>query len=306
MIVGDKIWVRNIRTNKMSEVPFQDYGSDPWEAAFEEMINKGYEFEIGNPFGNFDNSWGLYLTNPLDIELESTNNRIVESVNENIEEAQRRYYEEDEEKDESLSLDERFKELEGSCIRLNVDYAAVALAPEGAYDGLCESLDKNYKLFIDDLLVSSPEEIKEMLVKTIESKDLTLDVRVKIFSKVLEKFGKGTKQGTIKTSLNKLFTDLEDGKVQYSASLKEIPGGDMVGSSNFYDGLIKNQKKAYDKLIKALKESTKEEQRNIIERTIKSKKLTKSFKLAIIREIIDSLEIKDNTLESESRQKLTR
>lgn len=305
MIVGDKIWVRNIRTNKMSEVPFQYYGSDPWKAAFEEMVNKGYEFEIGNPFGNYDDSWGLYLTNPLDIELETTNNWIVENVNENIEEFQRRYYEEDEEKDENLSLDERFRELEGSCIRLNVDYAAVALAPEGAFDGLYESLDKNYKLFVDDLLVSSPEEIKEMLVKTIESKDLTLDVRVKIFSKVLEKFGKGTKQGTIKTSLNKLFTDLE-GEVQYAASLKEIPGGGMIGSSDFYDDLIKNQKKAYDKLIKSLKESTKEEQRNVIERTIKSKKLTDNFKLAIIREIINSLEIKDNTLESESRQKRTR
>ena len=47
-----KIWVRNINTDDINEVGSLNFGSDDWQNAYSEMINRGYKFQIGFPVGS--------------------------------------------------------------------------------------------------------------------------------------------------------------------------------------------------------------------------------------------------------------
>ena len=77
----EKIWVRNINTHDIDKVDALNYGSDQWQEAYSEMIERGYRFQIGNPKGNYNQCWGLYLINPLDIQIKQSEYHIVNKLN---------------------------------------------------------------------------------------------------------------------------------------------------------------------------------------------------------------------------------
>ena len=80
----DKIWVRNILIGDIDRIGSLSFGSDDWQEAYSEMIQRGYKFKIGDSRGDVMGYCGLYLINPLDIQIKPSEYDVVNRLNKDI------------------------------------------------------------------------------------------------------------------------------------------------------------------------------------------------------------------------------
>ena len=173
----DKIWVRNITTDDINKVGSLNFGGDEWQNAYSEMIKRGYKFQIGRAKENPDYFWGLYLINPLDIQISPSKYRVVNDLNDSIKELQgfvnstpvaEKY------RHNNKSLIDLFHELEGAYKRAELNSgAAIVCAPPEASDSVINSQKEAYKQLIEAIKASSQEDRTELLKMVIGSSYLT-------------------------------------------------------------------------------------------------------------------------------------
>ena len=288
-----KIWIRNVITNDINKVGSLSYGSEMWEKAYSEMIKKGYKFEIGNPRGNYEKYYGLYLINPLDIQIAESKYDVVNRINEMVKEIQdihNRQKTDENKNTEEYSLDELFKRLEGAYKRAsNISDIALMMAPPEAIDYVVENQKKAYNQFIEALKESSSEERKSYIEIVKNSRSLIDNAKLAIIVEILNSFDNIIIDRNIEVNeeLNKSLRNLE-----YVCNRAANISGTaiMMVPPEAIDYVVEDQEKAYNQFIEVLKSSTLDDQKNIIRRVLNSRKLIDNVKLAIVLEIISSLE----------------
>ena len=195
----EKIWVRNINTHDIDKVDSLNYGSDQWQEAYSEMIERGYRFQIGNPKGNYNQCWGLYLINPLDIQIKQSEYHIVNKLNKEIKELQDSINASklaEEQKKQNNSLIDLFKKLEGAYERARFNSgAAMMFAPSEAIESTIKSQEEAYNQFIEAIKVSSPEDINSILNMVFASSSLTENAKLAIVLEIFKLLGVYTLKG---------------------------------------------------------------------------------------------------------------
>ena len=195
----EKIWVRNINTHDIDKVDSLNYGSDQWQEAYSEMIERGYRFQIGNPKGNYNQFWGLYLINPLDIQIKQSEYHIVNKLNKEIKELQDSINASklaEEQKKQNNSLIDLFKKLEGAYERARFNSgAAMMFAPSEAIESTIKSQEEAYNQFIEAIKVSSPEDINSILNMVFASSSLTENAKLAIVLEIFKLLGVYTLKG---------------------------------------------------------------------------------------------------------------
>ena len=288
----EKIWVRNINTHDIDKVDSLNYGSDQWQEAYSEMIERGYRFQIGNPKGNYNQCWGLYLINPLDIQIKQSEYHIVNKLNKEIKELQDSINASklaEEQKKQNNSLIDLFKKLEGAYERARFNSgAAMMFAPSEAIESTIKSQEEAYNQFIEAIKVSSPEDINSILNMVFASSSLTKNAKLAIALEI-KKMSEELlpKQVTIiNKDLIDCFKKLEGayGRARFNSGAAM-----MFAPSEAIDGTIKSQEEAYNQFIEAIKVSSPEDINSILNMVFASSSLTENAKLAIVLEIFKLL-----------------
>ena len=186
----EKIWVRNINTNDINKVGSLNFGADCWQDAYSEMIERGYSFQIGNPKGNYNQFWGLYLINPLDIQIKQSKYRIVNTLNKEIKELQDSINASKLAEEQNNSLIDLLKKLEGEYERARFNSGvAMMFAPSEAIDDTIKSQEEAYNQFIEAIKVSSPEDINSILNMVFDSSSLTENAKLAIVLEIFKLLG---------------------------------------------------------------------------------------------------------------------
>ena len=208
------IWVRNVPVDTLDRVKSCNFGSEHWEEAYAEMISKGYVFELGYEKGHPNGVYmrGLYLTNPLDINIEKSTFDVVNRLNEKIKQEQERIQNkgtpqnqdqetQDQDTSEDLSLIVLLEKLEKKYHRATEfrNSPAYLMAPEGAMDHFIKEQERAYDDLVEKLKQSKLPEIMEFLKAALDSKYLTKTVKVALLKEEInpiEEFiqNKGTPQ----------------------------------------------------------------------------------------------------------------
>ncbi len=190
----DRIWVRNINTNDIDKVGSLSFGADNWQAAYSEMIERGYEFQVGTPEGNYTQRWGLYLVNPLDIKIKQSKYSVVNDLNELIKQFQDSVNERkplEKQKSQKHLLDDLFEQMESAYARVKyTSGVAMMFAPEGAIDSSIEDQKNAYNQFIESMKASTAEEREGILERVFASQSLTDNAKLAIAMEVLKSLGK--------------------------------------------------------------------------------------------------------------------
>ena len=284
----DKIWVRNIPTNDINKVSSLNFGADNWENAYQEMIDRGYAFEIGKQLGDGGDYFGLYLINPLDIEVKPSEFDVVNKLNAKITDLQKQVNEEH--NMGVRSVNDLFEQLERAyAYASSIDSAAVMMAPLEAIDHVRNSQEKAYDEFIAALKTSSIEEIIQLLKKTFDSGILTDNVKLAITTETIDLLKRLLPNLVMNNNQNliQLFEQLER-EYAYASSINSAAV--MMAPLEAIDHVQNNQKQAYDEFARALKTSSIEENAYILKKTLDSDNLTDNVKLGIVNEIISFLE----------------
>ena len=287
-----KIWVRNIITDDIDKVGSLSYGSDNWEKAYAEMIQKGYKFQIGEPLGLYKDYYGLYLINPLDINIMQSEYRVINDLNEKIKELQESSKEEElaeEQRIQNYSLIDWFNELEDAYGRARFHNGpAMMFAPDEAINSMIESQQEAYNGFIKSLKASTPEERKSILGKVFSSEDLTEDAKLGIILEIVKISEEllPNQDIIINQNLINCFNELEG---EYKRARINSGAAMMFAPDEAINSMIKSQQNAYNRFIEAMKASTPEERKSILENVFASNDLTNNAMLAIVKEVLESL-----------------
>ena len=273
----DKVWVINIPTNNIDKVGSFDSGPANWKKAYQEMIKRGYKFEIGSQRGNNGDYCGLYIVNPSDIKIEKSEFDVVNKVNEEIKRIQEKN------NSQKKSLGDLIASLERTVASASRSDLELQFAPPEAIEGLIKNQEVAYNKLIEALKTSLQEERQGILGRVFYSNILTDNIKLGILFEINSLSNDQVNKNINNQELINLFNQLEKKCIYAARSQIEL----QFAPPGAIEGLITDQENAYNTFIDALESSTQEERQSIIKRVFDSNSITDNTKLAIIAKITE-------------------
>lgn len=276
---NNSIWVMNVKTNDINEIATLNISFClNWKEAYSEMIERGYEFKIGKPRGEYNQYRGLYITNPLNIKIEKSEHSFVNKINERIKELQ-----------DNLVYD-LFEIFEEEYQYANsIPSIVAAFAPPEACDAIIGRQEKAYKEFLGNLKNCSNGVKKSILKRVIDSEILNDKIKCDIIYDLKDLFNVSIKEEEI-DNYKKLIEIFENFESEYYRCASTNYLAIAIAPGKAIEAALECQNEKYKLFMELLKISSPEVIKNMIKRVYESNYLNNDIRLSIIKEAITYLD----------------